>query len=401
MRTLLVVPLVLAGCSAMTEQPDASIDSGMQVVVDAGTPMDAGSTDAGLEEDAGTPDAGSIEDAGVPDAGPRPMQQLVFTGGGNTIRVFAFQDAGLRLLGQHNAGSGSSFLAPDLENGRLYAVNEGSEEIAAFAFNASDAGLTLLNRVSSGGGGPAHVSVDRTGRFVFAANYGGGSVSVIPVTDGGLAPATQTLTMLGQAHQIFSDADNRFVYVPCKARDVIAQYVFDGGVLVPLSPPVMDTMESAGPRHLALHPTLPRAYLINELDDTVQTLSIDAQGRLTSLQKLSSLPSSFNGFNTGAEIAVHPNGKFVFASNRGHDSIVRFSVDAVSGQLTLLGLTPSGGDTPRHFSIDATGQWLLVGNQSSGTLVLFELDDATGALTSRGVVANSSSVNYAGFVTAP
>ncbi|MGV3623043.1 MAG: lactonase family protein [Archangium sp.] len=399
MRTLLVVPLVLAGCSGMTEPPDASVDSGTP---DSGMTADAGSQDAGVEdagiEDAGAPDAG-IEDAGIPDAGP--LRQLVLTGGGSTIRVFAFQDGGLRLLGQHSAGSGGSFLAPDLERGRLYAVNEGSDEIAAFAFNARDAGLTLLNRVSSGGSGPAHVSVDRTGRFVFAANYGGGSVSVIPVTDAGLAPATQTLTMLGQAHQIFSDANNRFVYAPCKAADFIAQYAFDGGVLVPLSPPVLDTAESAGPRHLALHPTLPRAYLINELDDTVQPLTTDAQGRLTSLQKLSSLPSSFNGFNTGAEVAVHPNGKFVFASNRGHDSIARFSVDAVSGQLTLLGHTQSGGDTPRHFSIDATGTWLLVGNQSSGTLALFELDEVTGALTSRGVVGTTSNVGFAGFVTAP
>lgn len=403
MRTLLVVPLVLAGCSAMTEPPDASVDSGTSM--DAGLVVDSGSEDAGTDAgvlDAGHPEDAGTPDAGTPDAGVDVPRQLVFTGGGNLIRVFAFEeDGGLRALGQVNAGSGASFLAADLPRGRLYAVNEGSAQIAAFAFDARDAGLTLLNRVSSGGGGPAHVSVDRSGRFVFAANYGGGSVSVLPVTDAGLAAPTQTIGALGQAHQIFSDAANRFVYAPCKQADFVAQFAFDGGVLTPLSPPALDTDDNAGPRHLALHPTLPRAYLINELSSTVQTLAIDAQGRLTSLQTLSSLPSNFAGSNTGAELVVHPNGRFVFASNRGHQSIVRFSVNATSGELTLLGHTPTEGNHPRHFSLDATGRWLLVGNQQSDNVVLFALDDATGALTSRGVVATVNDVAFAGFVTAP
>lgn len=400
MRIVLLASLVLAGCGAVIESPDASVDSGTSM--DAGVVVDSGIPDAGFREDAGhSVDAGS-PDAGTPDAGIEMPRQLVFTGGGSSIRVFAFEDdAGLRLLGEINGGAGSSFLAPDLARGRLYAVNEGSAQIAAFAFNANDAGLTLLNRVSSGGNGPAHVSVDRTGRFVFAANYSAGSVSVIPVTDGGLAAPTQTLNMLGQAHQIFSDANNRFVYAPCKQADFVAQYVFDGGVLQPLNPPTLPTANNAGPRHLALHPTQPRAYLINELGNTVQTLSIDAQGKLTSLQTLSSLPSGFSGSNTGAEIAVHPNGRFVFASNRGHNSIARFAVDATSGQLTLLGHTPTEGNVPRHFSLDATGAWLLVGNQDSDSVVLFALDASTGALTSRGVVANVPDVTFAGFVTAP
>lgn len=381
MRIVLLVSVVFAGCSAMTEVPDAGevVDSG--IVVDAGTPRDAG-----------VPDSGIV----------LPKTQLVFTGGGSTIRVFRFEDdAGLSLLGSVNAGNGSSFLAPDLRRGRLYAVNEGLGQVAAFTFE-SDAGLTLINRVSSGGNGPAHVSVDQTGTRVFVANYGGGNTSVLPVTDAGIGAATQTLASGGQAHQIFADANNRFVYVPCKQADHIAQYALDAGALVPLTPPTMATDAGAGPRHLALHPTLPRAYLINELGNTVQTLAIDANGRLTSLQTLSSLPSGFMNNNTGAEIAVHPNGRFVYASNRGHDSIARFSVDTVSGELTSLGHTATGGNQPRHFSIDSTGRWLLVGNQSSGTVVLFALDSQTGALTSLGVVANVPNVAFAGFVdTAP
>lgn len=385
MRIVLLVSLLLVSCSEVVDTPDASVDSGTSA-------PDSGVVDAGFI-DAGEPDAGGIE----------MKQQFVFTGGGATIRVYAFEDAGLRLLSSVNGGSGSSFIAPDLWRGRVYAVNEGSGQIAAFSFtfDESDAGLTLINRVSSGGNGPAHLSVDQSGRYVFAANYSAGSVAVIPVTDAGLAAPTQTLNQLGQAHQIFSDANNRFVYAPCKAADFIAQYSFDAGVLTPLSPPTLATANGAGPRHLALHPTLPRAYLINELSSTVQTLAIDAQGRLTTVQTLSSLPSGFNAANTGAEIAVHPNGRFVFASNRGHDSIVRFAVDATSGELTLLGHTSTEGSSPRHFSLDANGKWLLVGNQQSGNVVLFELDDATGALTSRGVVAEVAGVAYAGFVTAP
>ncbi len=382
MRSVVLFSVVLAGCSAMTEAPDAANDAGNPV-------------DSGVVVDAGVPDAGTPDGGIVP-----PSPQLVFTGGGSTIRVFRFEaDAGLSPLGSVSAGNGSSFLAPDLLRRRLYAVNESSSQVAAFTFE-SDAGLTFINRVSSGGNGPAHVSVDQTGALVFVANYGGGNTSVFPVTDAGLGAATQTLASGAQAHQIFADANNRFVYAPCKQADAIAQYVLDGGALAPLSPPTMPTAAGAGPRHLALHPTLPRAYLINELHSTVQTLAIDAQGRLTPLQTVSSLPSGFMGNNTGAEIAVHPNGRFVFASNRGHDSIASFSVDATSGELSSLGHTATGGNQPRHFSIDSTGLWLLVGNQSSGTVVLFAIDTQRGDLTSRGVVANVPNVAFAGFVHA-
>ena len=268
--------------------------------------------------------------------------------------------------------------------------------------NTADAGLQFLNRVSSGGTVPAHVSVDRTGQFVFAANYNGGTIAVIPVVpDGGLAGPTQTLAPGGQAHQVLIDPTNRFLSVPCKAADQLVQYSFNAGTLTPLTPAFMSTASGAGPRHLALHPTLPRAYLINELGSTLQTLTISSTGTMTSVQTVSTLPAGFTGPNTTAEVAVHPNGRFVFGSNRGHDSIATWRVDDVTGQLTLVAHTPTGGQTPRHFSLDPSGRWLIVGNQGSNSVVLFGIDETTGALTSRGVVATVTSPAFVGFVELP
>ena len=378
--------------------------------VDSGTPEaeDAGVEDGGTSAaDAGSFDAGWFDagpfDAGAADAGTSRL--FIFTGsGGGQIRVFGFDsnDGGLTPLGTTNAGNGSSFLAIDLPHGRLYATNESSNQVAAFALDTFDAGLQFLNRVSSGGAGPAHVSVDGTGRFVLVANYNAGTIAVLPaIPDGGLGAATQTLSAGGQAHQIFTDPTNRFAYVPCKAADHLAQYAFDAGTLSPLSPSVMDTATGAGPRHLALHPSLPRAYLINELDSTLQTLARANSGALTSLQTVSTLPVGFGATNTGAEVAVHPNGRFVFGSNRGHDSIATFSVEGTTGLLTWVGHTPTGGLTPRHFSLDPSGRWMIIGNQGSNTLTLFAVDPLTGALSSRGVVAAVTGPTFAGFVELP
>ena len=396
MRALSCAVLIcFAACETPAGTEDGSTPFDAGGVTDAGAQDDAGTTDAGLQDDAGAPDAGSpAADAGT-------ARLFVFTGSGNgQIRVFAFdeRDGGLTALGTTMGGSGTSFLAPDVPRRRLYAVNEGSAQLAAFALEPADAGLTFLNRVSSGGNGPAHLSVDGTGQFVFAANYGAGTVAVLPVTDAGLAAPTQILDAGVQAHQIFADPGNRFVYAPCKGSNHLAQYAFAGGQLTPLSPPVMPTAAGAGPRHLALHPTLPRAYLINELDSTLQTLAVANSGAMTSVQTLSTLPAGFSGANTTAEVAVHPNGRFVFGSNRGHNSIVTFAVDATSGQLTLLGHSPTGGNTPRHFSLDPSGRWLIGGNQGSNSVFLFSVDPLTGALTSLGLAATVTGPSYVGFV---
>lgn len=310
----------------------------------------------------------------------------------------------LTLLGATNGGTNPSFLAFDVPRGRLYAVNEGNGQIAAFELRP-DAGLALLNRVSSQGAGPAHVSVDPSGRWVMAANYTGGNVAVLPVRpgDGGLGPATDTEAAGGQAHQIISDATGRFVYVPCKAANYVAQYGFDAdaGALTPLTPPTVATAAGAGPRHLALHPSGQWAFLINELDDTLTSLRVAADGRLTPVDTKSTLPAGFMGANTCAEVQVHPNGRFVFGSNRGHNSIVTFSVDQQTGALTLVGHAPTGGNTPRHFDVDPGGTLMLVGNQGSGTVHALRIDPSTGALTPLGQQAMVNAPAFVGLVVLP
>lgn len=224
---------------------------------------------------------------------------------------------------------------------------------------------------------------------------------MIPVISTGLAAPSQTISSLGQAHQLFTDPTNRFVYVPCKLDDEVAQFSFSAGMLTPLSPAAMSTDAGAGPRHLALHPTLPRAYLINELSSTLQTLDVSASGTLSSLQTLPTLPSTFTMANTTAEVAVHPNGQFVYGSNRGHNSIATWRVDAVTGLLTFVAHTPTGGTTPRHFSLDPLGNWMVVGNQGSNTLTVFRVNPTTGALTSVGAPVTVTAPAFAGFVELP
>lgn len=327
--------------------------------------------------------------------------------GNGTITAYSVNttSGALTLLGATSGGTNPSFLAFDVPRGRLYAVNEGNPgQIAAFELRP-DAGLALLNRVSSQGAGPAHVSVDPSGRWVMAANYTGGNVAVLPVRggDGGLGPATDTQASGGQAHQILTDATGRFAYVPCKAANYVAQYRFDAdaGTLTALAPATVATAAGAGPRHLALHPSGQWAFLINELDDTMTSLRVAADGRLTPVDTKSTLPAGFMGTNTGAEVQVHPNGRFVFGSNRGHNSIVTFSIDQQTGALTLVGHAPTGGNTPRHFDVDPGGTLLLVGNQGSGTVHALRINPSTGVLTPLGQQAMVNGPAFVGMTVLP
>jgi 6-phosphogluconolactonase len=323
----------------------------------------------------------------------------------NAIRVYAvnLESGALVQQGAPVASNPSpSFLAfaPDLEN--LYAVNEADDvdgtsagAVSAFALDRATGGLTFLGRVSSGGAGPAHVLADPSGRFVLVANYNGGNFSVLPVGTGGAlgaAVAGQDHGDGAQAHQVVLDPSNRFLFVANKGRSDISQYVFDSttGSVTPNTPPELDLAQGAGTRHLAFHPSLPYAYVINELDDSVTVVAFDAvAGTFAQVQTLSSLPAGANGGqSTGAEVQVAPSGRFVYASNRGgEDSIVIYSVDASTGRLTLVGHQPTGGDTPRSFHIEQSGRLLLVANQGSDEVVSFRVDVDTGLLTELGSVA--------------
>ncbi len=301
-----------------------------------------------------------------------------------------------------------SFLAVHPNRSFLYSVNEvgkfdGKESgsVSAFSIDAKSGTLTLLNQESSVGTGPAHLIVDKTGGNVLLANYGGGSVAALPIgTDGKLKPSTAFIQHTGSsvnpqrqnrphAHSINVDPGNRFAYVADLGLDKVLIYRFDAakGTLVANDPPFAQVKPGAGPRHFAFHPKGRFAYVINEIDLTVTAFASDpAKGALTEVQTVSSLPpgeSVQSGFST-AEVQVHPSGKFLYGSNRGHNSLSVFAIDEKTGRLTYVENVPTQGSTPRGFGIDPTGAFLLAGNQRSDSVVVFRIDQKAGRLTPTG-----------------
>ena len=292
----------------------------------------------------------------------------------------------------------ASFLA--IHGTHLYAAAESASRIGAYAIDPATGALTFINSQPSGGNGPAHVSVDASGAFVLAANYGNGAIAVLPVRgDGGIDAATQNPNAGAQAHQILTGPGNRAVIVPCKGTDRVVQYTFDPqtGALTP-NGSVM-TAAGAGPRHLAFRPDGLTAYLVNELDSTLVTLAFDqSSGRLSTQGTVSIRAAGATGTNTGAEVAVHPSGKFVYASNRGDNNLAVFAIAPSSGQVSLVGHVPTGGMTPRMFAIEPSGAWLYVANQSSNNVITFAVDPETGMLTRTGQPVTAQSPSYVGFV---
>jgi 6-phosphogluconolactonase len=295
-----------------------------------------------------------------------------------------------------------SFLALHPRGRYLYAVNEtgGSAKdeggVSAFAIDARTGALTLLNQQSSRGGAPCHLALDARGRYLLVANYGGGSVAVLPVqADGRLSAATTFVQHEGHgadpgrqkgphAHWVDLDKANHFALVADLGLDEVLVYKFDPaqGHLTPNQPPAVRLAPGAGPRHVAFHPDGRHVYVINELQSTVTTLSYDAQtGALGELQTLSTVPAGFTQPTFTAEIMVRPDGRFLYGSNRGHDSIAIFAVDPATGKLTAAGHQPTLGKKPRNFAIDQTGTYLLAANQDSDSIVVFRIDRASGALT--------------------
>jgi 6-phosphogluconolactonase len=289
-----------------------------------------------------------------------------------------------------------SFLAiHSADVSKLYAVNEvdfdGNGALSAFAIDGASGKLSFLNRTSSCGSGPCHLSVDATGGCLLAANFGSGSIVAYRIlNDGSLGEAATKIQHAGEhphAHWIGASPSNTFVFVCDLGLDKVLGYRFEAGSgrLVPNVPPFSATKPGAGPRHLAFHPNGRFAYLINEFDSTITAFAYDARrGALGEIHTEATLPAGCTGRSSGAGIEMHPSGKFVYGSNRGHDSIVTFSIDESSGRLTLVGHQPTLGRTPRGFAVDPTGQWLVAANQDSDNLVVFRIDTATGRLSPTG-----------------
>ena len=301
-----------------------------------------------------------------------------------------------------------SFLAIDPSRRFLYAVNEvqkykdaKSGGVSAFAIDHQKGDrqpgrVQLLNEVASRGADPCYIAFDRTGRYVLVANYTGGSVAVFPVQpDGHIGESSAFVQHVGSsvnrehqegphAHWIETTPDNRFAIVADLGLDELLVYRFDAknGSLTPNDPPYAKLDPGAGPRHVAFDPNGKFAYVVNELQSTITTFAYDStRGALEKLATVSTLPKNFSGTNDTAEIKVHPNGKFLFASNRGHNSIALFSINSGTGAITLVDHYPTEGKTPRNFEIDPSGKFLFVANQDTNNVAVFQIDPGNGRLT--------------------
>ena len=301
-----------------------------------------------------------------------------------------------------------SFLTLDPERRYLYAVNEVTDfagkpggAVSAFAINRKTGKLQFLNQQPSLGGAPCYVTVDRTDRFLLVANYGGGNVSVFSIErDGKLGGVTDVDQHQGSsvdpdrqtgphAHSIVLDQTNRYAYSCDLGTDKIMIYGFDSkkGKLTANKQPWVQVKPGAGPRHFTFHPSGKYGYVMNELDATVTAFTCDSsRGTLKETQTVHTLPEGFSGMNTTADIHVSPFGRFLYGSNRGHNSIVVFEIEERTGKLRFIQHAATEGRTPRNFAIDPTGTFLLAANQDSDTIVTFRLDKATGRLKLTGHV---------------
>jgi 6-phosphogluconolactonase len=346
-----------------------------------------------------------------------PREYLAFIGTYTTktdskgIYAFRFNSATGQLtpIGVAAQTQDPSFLTISSNEKYLYAVNElptfdgkSSGAVTSYSLDRKTGKLSQLNQVPSSGADPCYVSLDHTGKYLLVANYTGGSVATFPVApDGRLGAASAFVQHTGSgpnkehqegphAHYIATSADNRHAFVADLGLDEVLIYRFDpaNGSLTPSDPPYAKLAPGAGPRHLAFHPNGKFAYVLSELNSTVTALSFNsANASFSNPQALSTIPKDFTAHNDTAEIVVHPSGKFLYASNRGRDSIAVFAIDPNKGTLTPVGDFATTGKTPRNFALDPTGNFLLAANQESNNIVVFRVDPTTGALTPTGQVA--------------
>jgi len=309
-----------------------------------------------------------------------------------------------------------SFLAIHPNHKFLYAVNEISNyegkkagSVSAFSMDTKSGQLKLLNTVSSRGDGPCHLVVDPTGKWLMVANYGGGSAAEYPLHDDGTLGEASTFVQHSgssanpqrqegpHAHSTVLSPDGRTVFVADLGLDEILSYRVAG--LTPNDPPFTKIKAGSGPRHIAFHPNKRFAYVMTEMTASVIAFRYTG-GKFQELQTIANLPEGVTASDSGAEIAVHPNGKFVYSSTRGNNSIAVYAVDKAKGTLTAIGRTPSGGKTPRNFAIDPTGAYLFAANQDSDNIVVFRIDRKTGKLTPSGVTLEAGAPVCVTFVAA-
>src|SRR5262245_59548154 len=352
----------------------------------------------------------------------KPAEQtLVYAATSKGIHLFRLQTENLEVsqnvtlvpLGLAAETPDPSFIELDLERRRLFCVNgvqtfEGKPTgaVSAFSIDPDTGKLTLLNQRSSMGSGPCHLVLDQQGRNLLLANYNSGSVAVLPVgPDGRLGEATAVVQHTGKSvnpdrqeaphpHCVTLDPVNRFAFVCDLGLDKVLIYRLDvqQGNLTPSEPAFASLKPGAGPRHMTFRPDGHFAYVVNELDSTITAFAyLPETGALKELQTVSTLPPHYDGPNFPAEIGIKPSGEYLYASNRGHESLVVFAIDQDKGTLKYIEEQNTGGKTPRHFGIEPSGKHLAIANQDSDSLLVCRIDPANGRLKPSGVLAEAPS----------
>jgi 6-phosphogluconolactonase len=350
---------------------------------------------------------------------PVATSYIVYAGtytGADSKGIYAYRfdtaTGGLRPLGLKAEIEDPSFVVTDPGHRFLYTVSELGNDgktngvLSSYAIDAKTGDLKLLNRVSSGGGGSCHLAVDNRGKILFVTNYGSGNVAAFALNgDGSIGRMTGFDQRRGSSinrdrqegthtHEAVLSPDNRFLLVPDLGTDQIAIYKVDAakGTFVPNDPPFVTVKVGAGPRHFVFGPGARFAYVICEMGSSVAVFAFDSsKGSLTPVQAISTLPADFTGENNSAEIQVGRSGRFLYASNRGNDSIAVFAIDAKTGMLTKIQVVSTQGKWPRNFAIDPTGRYLLAANQNSNQVVLFAVDQESGKLAPTGQIVAAPS----------
>jgi 6-phosphogluconolactonase len=342
--------------------------------------------------------------SGTAGAGVRPRFMYVgcFTtkdrGHGDGLSVFE-QDAGKwKLVQVLREIVNPSYLFIDRNARFLYSVEGVGTQVTAYRIDEKTGKLTVLNQQSCGGKNPVHLAIDATGRFVVTANYNTGSIAALPINaDGSLAPVSDLVSLTGfldpgrkqisQPHHCPFDPTGRFVVVPDNGQDKVFVYRLDTATGKLVDGKFVVARNGSAPRHAGFHPTKPFAYVLNEQDSTVAAYRFEPQQqKIEPFQILTTLPSSYTGNNTTAEISVAPSGRFLYGSNRGHDSIAAFAIDQSTGALTPAGWESTQGRTPRFAGLDPSGTQFYAANEATDTVVAYRVDSNTGKLTPTGEI---------------
>ena len=338
-------------------------------------------------------------------------------GRGNGINVYRIDSGNGAWTHLQNIGGleNPSLFTVNRAGTRLWSVHGGRSLISAFGIDRATGRLTLLNQQDCGGTNPVDTALDATERHLVVANYGTGTVAVIPIDgDGRVLPVSQAFTLEGtpgpdpvhqtqsHPHAVIFDPSGRFIVIPDKGFDRTFVFRFENGRIAPTAQGSIASKSGAAPRHTIFHQALPILYVNNELDSTVTVFHWNSDtGHATESQVVTTIPGGHAGRNTTAEIGISHCGRFLYVSNRGQDSIVLYNIDQRTGHLTYVENTPTGGTRPRFFTLDIDGGQIFAANQDSDDITVFRIDPDSGRLTQTATRIEVGSPSAIGLIPAP